>query len=85
MDNRFRGILDELSGSSPYEDQSLFLENRAIQLIVSFKNLSALIDSKYDEEIAEDLKRRLLLSARSGDPKKFTRKLAELRKEENGR
>ena len=85
MDNRFRGILDELSGGSPYDDKSLFIESRAQQVIASFVHLQRLIESSYDAETAEELTRRLLLAARSGDGRKFTRKLTEVKKGGNGK
>lgn len=80
MDKKFRSILDELSGYSPYEDKAHFIENRAQQVISSFANLRSLIETTFDPETAEELTRRLLLAAKSGDGRKFTRKLTEVRK-----
>lgn len=80
MEDRFRGILDELTGHSPYNDKSLFIENRAQQVIASFTNLRRLIENSFEPDVAEELTRRLLLAAKSGDGRKFTRKLTEVRK-----
>jgi hypothetical protein len=80
VEDRFRGILDELTGHSPYSDKSLFIENRAQQVIASFTNLRRLIENSFEPDVAEELTRRLLLAAKSGDGRKFTRKLTEVRK-----
>lgn len=80
MEDRFRGILDELTGHNPYNDKSLFIENRAQQVIASFTNLRRLIENSFEPDVAEELTRRLLLAAKSGDGRKFTRKLTEVRK-----
>ena len=80
MEDRFRGILDELTGHSPYNDKSLFIENRAQQVIASFTNLRRLIENSFEPALAEELTRRLLLAAKSGDGRKFSRKLTEVRK-----
>ncbi len=82
MDNRFRGILDELNDYTPV-DKSHFIESRAQQVIASFTNLQRLIESSFEPDVAEELTRRLLLAAKAGDGKKFSRKLQEVRKAKN--
>ena len=80
MDNKLKSILDELGGYSRQDDKSHFIESRAEQVIASFVNLRKLIETTYDAELAEELTRRLLLAAKSGDHRKFSRKLTEIRK-----
>lgn len=79
MDQKFRSILDELSDYVPLRDRDHFIESRAQQVLASFVHLQKLINETFDPDLAEDLQRRLLLAAKSGDDKKFVRKLRESR------
>lgn len=83
MDKSFRSILDELNDYTP-QDKSHFIEARAQQVIASFNNLQRLIEESFEPDVAEELSRRLLLAAKAGDGKKFSRKLQEVRKARNG-
>lgn len=80
MDKKFNSILDELSDYVPHRDREHFIESRAQQVIASFNNLRALIEGSFDADTADELTRRLLLAAKSGDGRKFSRKLHEMRK-----
>jgi len=79
MDRKTSSILDELCNSAP-RDRDLFVEARAQQLIASANNFMRLLESSYDDETAEELKRRLFNSIKSGDEMKFRRKIREIRK-----
>lgn len=79
LDQKFRSILDELNDYVPVRDRDHFIESRAQQVLASFVHLQKLIQESFDPVLAEDLQRRLLLAAKSGDDKKFVRKLREAR------
>jgi uncharacterized protein (UPF0305 family) len=81
LDKKFKSIVDELCDYVPNRDREHFIESRAIQVIASFANLRKLIAESYDTETADDLFKRLVNAARTGDEKKVTRKLKELKKE----
>jgi uncharacterized protein (UPF0305 family) len=81
LDKKFKSIVDELCDYIPNRDREHFIESRAIQVIASFANLRKLISESYDEETADDLFKRLVNAARTGDEKKVTRKLKEIKKE----
>jgi uncharacterized protein (UPF0305 family) len=84
LDKKFRSIVDELCDYVPHRDREHFIESRAIQVIASFNNLRTLISENYDAETSDDLFRRLINAARTGDEKKVTRKLREIKKEKTG-
>lgn len=79
LDKKFRSILEELNDYVPHRDRDHFIESRAQQVLASFAHLQKLIDETFDPGLAEELQRRLLLAAKSGDDKKFVRKLRECR------
>jgi uncharacterized protein (UPF0305 family) len=79
LDKKFRSILDELNDYVPLRDRDHFIESRAQQVLASFAHLQTLIQESFDPTLAEELQRRLLLAAKSGDDKKFVRKLREAR------
>jgi hypothetical protein len=84
MTKRFTSILDELD-YTPHKNRDLIIENRAHQVIASFAHLMKLIEESYDVETAADLQKRLLLSLRTLNEEKFSRKIRSLRKgEEDG-
>ena len=85
MDNKLRGIIDELLDYAPPRDKELFIESRGQQVIASALNLIRLIRESFDAEVADDLTRRLLRAIGNEDPEKFSRRLRTLReKRENG-
>ncbi len=84
MDKKFRSIVDELCDYIPNRDREHFIESRVVQVIASFTNLRKLIEENYDSETADDLCKRLVNAARTGDDRKVTRKLREIKKEKPG-
>jgi uncharacterized protein (UPF0305 family) len=79
LDKKFRSILDELNDYVPQRDRDHFIESRAQQVLASVSHLQNLINEAFDPGLAEELQRRLLLAVKSGDDKKFVRKLREAR------
>lgn len=72
-DKRLWSVVTELTESVPHKSRHHFVETRALQIIAGFENVVRLIESTYDNETAEDLKKRLFNAARTGDSKKFSR------------
>ena len=79
MDNKFRGIVDELFDYAPAREKELFIESRGQQVIASALNLIRLIRESFDEEVAADLSKRLVRAIASEDQEKFTRRCRQLR------
>jgi hypothetical protein len=79
LDRKFSSLLDELNGYAPRRDRDLFIESRAQQLIASATHLINLIEEAYDADTADELKRRLFNSIKTGDEGKFRRKIGQLR------
>ncbi len=79
LNKKLTGLLDELSNYAPRRDRDLFIEGRAQQVIASASHLIQLIEENYDEQTADELKRRLFNSIKSGDEQKFRRKISQIR------
>ena len=80
MDKKFRSIVDELCDYVPHRDREHFIESRAVQVVASFANMRKLFEEHFDAETSDDLFKRLVNAARTGDDKKVTRKLKEIKK-----
>lgn len=72
-DKRMSGILDELNRYIPQSGRQHFIESCVEQAVANVQNIIDMIDQNYDTEVAEDLKKRLYNSIRTGDSKKFSR------------
>lgn len=83
-DKKFRSIVDELCDYVPHRDREHFIESRAVQVIASFNNLRKLISETYDEDTSDELFRRLVNAAKTGDDKKITRRLRDIKKGKSG-
>jgi acyl-[acyl carrier protein]--UDP-N-acetylglucosamine O-acyltransferase len=79
VDKKFRGIVDELLDYAPSRDTELFIESRGQQVIASALNLVRLIRESFDEETANDLRKRLVRAIATEDQSKFTRRLRAIR------
>lgn len=85
MDNKFRGIVDELLDYAPSKDKELFIESRGLQVIASALNLIRLIKESFAEDISNDLSKRLIRAIANEDQEKFTRRLRQLRETRKGK
>lgn len=83
MSRKFQSVLEGLTDYTPHRNRDHFIEIRAQQALAGIENLKQLITETYDEELAEELVKRFLSAAKSGDEKKFTRKIAEIRRAKN--
>lgn len=81
MQKRTKSLLAELDSIASQKDKENFLESRATNLIQSAINLVTFIKENYDEQVADELERRLLNSIRSGDSSKFVRGIRRLKNE----
>ena len=63
----------------PERDKYTVLESRAGHFIQSGINLIKLIEENFPANEADELTRRLFNSLRGRDPKKFTRKIKQLK------
>lgn len=73
MKRRTRSILEELNSMSDSQDKDYLIENKADNIITSAANLMTLIRETYDEDVSNDLVKRLINSIKSHDPAKFKR------------
>lgn len=79
MQRKTRKLLEELDSIAIPRDRVHLIESRAEHLIASAKNLIELIRNSYDNQIAEDMERKLLLAIKRQDSKKFTNGLKKLK------
>lgn len=73
MKRHTRSILEELNSMSAQVDQKHIIENQADNVIASASNLVNLIRETYDDEVSNDLIKRLINSIKAHDPSKFKR------------
>lgn len=84
-DPRMKGILAELTSYTPHKTRHHFVETRGQQMIAGFINLITLIEETYDEEEANDLKKRLFNSIKSGNDKKFMSGMKRIMESQNAK
>lgn len=75
-----KNLIEELDAIVPAKNRHSLIESRATHLIASAVNLIKLINESYSDELADDLTKRLIRSIQTGDERKFTRKIKEVRK-----
>ena len=80
MKRRTRSILEEINSITPRRDKSQVLESRGMNAISSIINLLEMIDRNYDEETAQDLTKRVMLSIKNRDNDRFIRGVKKIRK-----
>lgn len=74
-----RNIIEELDRAEKPADKHLFVESKANHAIVAAINVLRLINESFDDREADELRRRFLNSIKGEDPRKFHRKIRELR------
>ena len=80
MPNRNRRLLEELDSISLPRDRVHLIESRAQHIIAGATNLVNLIKETYDDGVAEEMERKLLLAIKRQDPNKFNNGLKKLKK-----
>lgn len=83
MNRKSRSILEEINCYVPKKSKEEILEARAQHIIVSAINLLESIDSSFDAEEADMLKRRFLSSIKGQDPNRFTRMINRIKNGED--
>lgn len=78
-----RTLLEELLDDRKTSDvsKSKLVEEKANHIISSAINLVNLIEESFDTEESEDLKKRLLLSVKNKDPRRFERGINKLKEQ----
>lgn len=79
MQRKTRKLLEELDSIAIDRDRVHLIESRAQHLIASATNLIEMIRNSYDDQIAEEMERKLLLAIKRQDSKKFTNGLKKLK------
>jgi len=80
MQNKHRRLLEELDSIAIPRDRVHLIESRAQHIIAGATNLINLIKESYDDTVAEDMERKLLLAIKRQDPTKFNNGLKKLKK-----
>ena len=75
-------IIEELGKLVPVKNKHTVIEARAQHVITSAAHLIEMIHTNYGPELAEDLTKRLIRSILVGESQKFTRKMSQIRKQE---
>jgi len=79
MKKKTRSILNELQNFLPEGNKDIIIENRANHIIQSAINLLEQIHKSYTAENAEELEKRFYSSLKNRDPKRFERKIKEIK------
>lgn len=77
-----KSIIEELGQLVPVKNKHTVMEARALHVISSAINLIESLKANYSSQIAEDLAKRLIKSIISEDPRKFQRKLNQIKKQD---
>lgn len=78
MSNKKHNLLDSILNFTTEKEKLQSLGNRADHAINAIINLLDSIDEDFDEEVANDLTRRLYLSIKNRDYRKFEKGLENL-------
>lgn len=78
MSNNKNNLLDSIINYTPAKEDLQSFSNRADHAINSIINLLESIDDEFSTEDAEDLKKRLFLSIKNRDYRKFQRGLENI-------
>lgn len=76
---RTKSLLEEINSIAPKTDKSQLLESRGNNALNAIINLLEMIDNSYDEETAQDLTKRVMLSIKNRDTDRFMRGIKKIR------
>ena len=79
MKKRTRSLLEEINSIAPKTDKSQLLESRGNNAINAIINLLEMIETSYDEDTAQDLIKRVMLSVKNRDTDRFNRGIRKIR------
>lgn len=75
-----KSLFEELNSIAVSRDKERMVEQKGENLIASAINLMEYIDTNFDKDVADDLKKRLVNSIKSQDPRKFKRGIDSAKK-----
>lgn len=78
-----KSIIEELDSLERESNKFLIVESKANHVIVAAINLVKMINESFSPEDADELQRRLLNSIKGQDPRKFQRKIRQLKEDKN--
>lgn len=78
-----KNLLEELVGYVPDKNKVDLLETRANHVISSAINLIGYIRETFDDNVADDLEKRLVLAIKNQDIKRFNRGIANIDKDKD--
>lgn len=73
MNSPNNSLLESLTQFADQQDRKHIIESRAERIIAGTEHLIQYISEHYDDEVAQDLTKRLLNAIRTQDVKKFQR------------
>jgi hypothetical protein len=79
MKKRTRSLLEEINSLAPKKDKTAILESKGNNAISSIINILEMIESNYDDDTAQDLTKRIMLSIKNRDPERFNRGVKKIR------
>ena len=79
MKKRTRSFLEEINSLAPKKDKTAILESKGNNAISSIINILEMIDTNYDDDTAQDLTKRIMLSIKNRDPERFNRGVKKIR------
>ena len=79
MKKRTKSLLEEINSIAPKTDKSQLLESRGNNAINAVINLIEMIETSYDDETANDLIKRVMLSVKNRDTDRFNRGIRKIR------
>jgi predicted secreted Zn-dependent protease len=80
MKKRTRSLLEEINSLAPKKDKTAILESKGNNAISSIINILEMIESNYDDDTAQDLTKRIMLSIKNRDPERFNRGVKKIRR-----
>ena len=80
MKKRTRSLLEEINSLAPKKDKTAILESKGNNAISSIINILEMIDTNYDDDTAQDLTKRIMLSIKNRDPERFNRGVKKIRR-----
>jgi hypothetical protein len=84
MNPKTRRLLQEIANIMPQGEKEAIIESRATHAINSAINVINLIKENYSVEMAELLEKKLLISIKMQNPRKFSNSLDRIKNENSG-
>jgi len=81
VEKRTKSLLEEINSIAPKGDKTHLIESRGTNALGAIINLLEMIDSTYDNDVAADFQKRVLLCIKNRDNTRFLRGIKKLRDE----